>query len=155
MTAEQVAEGIKARELKGEAIAMSVADPAIFAESGGPSIAERMGRIGIHWRPGDNKRVAQVGAMGGWDQMRSRLVGIDGRPMLYSFSTCGALNRTLPALQHDTLRPEDVDSDGEDHAPDEARYVCMSRPWIKPQAEKPKPYDRYKQRREDDSWRVI
>ena len=155
MTAEQVAEGIKARELKGEAIAMSVADPAIFAESGGPSIAERMGRIGIHWRPGDNKRVAQVGAMGGWDQMRSRLVGIDGRPMLYSFSTCGALNRTLPALQHDTLRPEDVDSDGEDHAPDEARYVCMSRPWVKPKADTPKPFDRYRAQRENDSWRVI
>jgi hypothetical protein len=33
-------------------------------------------------------------------------------------------------LQHDALRAEDLDSDGEDHAADETRYACMSRPWI-------------------------
>lgn len=141
LTAEQVADGIKERQVAGESIALSVADPAIFAENGGPSIAERMGQRGVHWTPGDNKRVAQVGAVGGWDQVRGRLVGIDGRPMLYSFSTCTALNRTLPALQHDDLRPEDVDSDGEDHAPDETRYVCMSRPWTAPSPTKPKKRD--------------
>src|SRR5215471_19765455 len=27
-------------------------------------------------------------------------------------------------------RPEDVDTEGEDHAPDELRYACMSRPWV-------------------------
>ena len=36
--------------------------------------------------------------------------------MLYVFSTCTHLIRTLPALQHDPDRPEDVDTDGEDHA---------------------------------------
>lgn len=141
LTAEQVADGIKERQTPGERIALSVADPAIFAENGGPSLAERMGARGVHWSPGDNKRVAQVGAVGGWDQLRGRLVGIDGRPMLYSFTTCVALNRTLPALQHDSLRPEDVDSDGEDHAPDMARYVCMSRPWTAPSPSKPKKRD--------------
>jgi len=52
--------------------------------------------------------------------------------MLYVFSTCAHLIRTLPALQHDAGRPEDVDTDGEDHAADELRYACMSRPWIPP-----------------------
>jgi hypothetical protein len=37
----------------------------------------------------------------------------------------------LPALQHDPSRPEDVDSEAEDHAPDEIRYVCKSRPYVK------------------------
>lgn len=155
LTAEAVADGIKERQAPGEKIDLSVADPAIFAENGGPSIAERMGARGIYWVPGDNKRVAQVGAIGGWDQVRGRLVGIDGRPMLYSFSTCAALNRTLPALQHDSLRPEDVDTDGEDHAPDMCRYVCMSRPWTAPTTQKPKKRDMWADSEGDEtSWRV-
>ena len=57
--------------------------------------------------------------MGGWDQLRARLEGnVDGQPMLLLFSTSRDLIRTLPALQHDDARPEDVDSDMEDHAPD-------------------------------------
>lgn len=44
------------------------------------------------------------------------------------FSTCTEFIRTFPALQHDTNNPEDVDSDGEDHAADEFRYAIMSRP---------------------------
>lgn len=129
LTAEQVADGIKEREA-GETIPIGVADPAIFAEDGGPSIAERMQRRGVMWRRADNKRVPQAGAMGGWDALRSRLVGEDGRPMIYLFDTCRDAIRTLPALQHDASRPEDVDTSAEDHAADEIRYACMSRPWV-------------------------
>jgi hypothetical protein len=79
-----------------------VLDPATFAVDGGPSIAERMGKIGAHFGRADNKRVAQMGALGGWDQMRARLKGDgDGRPMIYTFSTCADSIRTIPALQHD------------------------------------------------------
>ena len=67
--------------------------------------------------------------MGGWDALRARLKGVD-RPMLYFFATCVDTIRTLPALQHDANRPEDVDTDSEDHAADELRYACMSRPWM-------------------------
>ncbi|RZI71317.1 MAG: hypothetical protein EOP13_18395 [Pseudomonas sp.] len=65
---------------------------------------------------------------------------MDGKPALYIFETCTNLNRTLPALQHDTHRPEDLDSDGEDHCADALRYGCMSRPWaaVAPVATKPK-----------------
>lgn len=113
-----------------------VIDPAAFAENGGPSIAERMMVAGWkHWQPGDNKRIP------GWDQVRARLVGDgDGRPMLYIFDTCTHLIRTLPALQHDEHKAEDVDTDAEDHGPDALRYGCMSRPWIKPvSVPKPRP----------------
>ena len=50
--------------------------------------------------------------------------------MLVTFSTCPDFIRTVPALQHDKDRIEDVDTDGEDHAGDEGRYACMSRPWV-------------------------
>ena len=51
--------------------------------------------------------------------------------MIYFASTCTDTIRTLPALQHDQAKPEDVDTESEDHAPDEIRYACMSRPYIK------------------------
>jgi hypothetical protein len=51
--------------------------------------------------------------------------------MIYFFSTCRDTIRTLPALQHDDKKPEDVDTESEDHAPDEIRYACMSRPYIR------------------------
>jgi hypothetical protein len=38
------------------------------------------------------------------------------------------LIRTLPAMQHDDTDLEDINSDLEDHAVDELRYACMSRP---------------------------
>ena len=51
--------------------------------------------------------------------------------MIYAFSTCLDSIRTIPALQHDQTRAEDVDTEGEDHAGDEWRYACMSRPYIR------------------------
>ena len=137
MHAEAV--GAKLAEIeKGEKISYGVLDPAAFAEDGGPSIYERI-RIGsgnkVIFRPADNKRVAGRGAMGGWDQMRARLVGDDdGNPMVVCFSTCTDSIRTIPALQHDSDKPEDLDSDMEDHASDDWRYACMSRPWVKQKA---------------------
>lgn len=157
LTAEEAAQGIKNREAQDK-IGYGVIDPAAFSADGGPSIAERMIRHGVAWRPADNKRVAQHGAIGGWDQMRARLKGDEnGNPMLVLFSTCTHSIRTIPALQHDTNRPEDLDSDGEDHAADETRYACMSRPWIAAKANEPRtrPEDRYSRNRDEgDSWRT-
>lgn len=131
MPAEDVGLQIKAKEHGDPAITYGVLDPAAFASDGGPSIAERLARGGIRFRAADNKRVTQRGAMGGWDQLRSRLVGGEGKPSIYFFSTCTEAIRTLPALQHDPDKPEDVDTDSEDHAPDEIRYACMSRPFVR------------------------
>ncbi len=156
LTAEEVANGIKLRE-GDDKIAYGVIDPAAFASDGGPSIAERMLRQGITWRPADNKRVSNNGAMGGWDQMRARLKGDeDGNPMLVFMTNCAHAIRTIPAMQHDSSRPEDMDSDGEDHAPDQTRYAVMSRPWIRTiTVETPtRPTDKYSRFKEADSWRT-
>lgn len=132
MTADQVALGIKQREADDPQPMTGVADPAIFAEDGGPSLAHRMVVHGVVFRPADNKRVAGRGAMGGWDQLRARLIGDgDGKPMLLMFATCRDLIRTLPAMQHDDARPEDIDTMSEDHSVDAARYGVMSRPWVR------------------------
>lgn len=132
--AEEV--GAKLAEMeRGDEIAYGVLDPSAFAESGGPSIAERIIKgsgMKVMFRGADNTRIAQKGAMGGWDQMRARFIGEDDRPMIYCFSTCVGSIRTIPTLQHDQDRPEDLDSDGEDHAADDWRYACMSRPYAAP-----------------------
>jgi hypothetical protein len=132
LTAEEVGQGIVERMAEDERLDDAVLDPSAFARDGGPSHAERIyeasGNV-ISFRRADNKRVSRKGAMGGWDNLRARLK--PEPPMILFFSTCTETIRTIPMMQHDVQRPEDVDSDGEDHAADETRYACMSRPFIK------------------------
>lgn len=138
LSPEAVAKGIKERE-RGETIdeMQSVADPAIWREDGGPSHADRMlryipGKVeGPRFRAADNTRVSGAGHALGWQQVYMRLAWEDvddGEPMLYVTSDCQDWWRTVPALQHDEHRPEDVDSAMEDHAGDDTRYACATRP---------------------------
>lgn len=125
LDAPLVAQGIVEREraFKNVRIRFGVADPAIFIRDGGPSIGETMSIHRVTWRRADNKRIA------GAQQMHIRLTGEAGNPMLYFADCCEDSIRTIPVLQHDENQPEDVDTEGEDHAYDETRYACMSRPW--------------------------
>ena len=110
------------RWLSGKRIT-GIADPAIWDGETGESIADTAARHQVYFSPGDNKRLP------GWMQLHYRFQFDDnGLPMLYVFSNCAAFIRTLPTLQYDAQSPEDLDSDGEDHAADEARYFCMARP---------------------------
>lgn len=115
-----------------------VADPSIWAEDGGVSIATVAARKGVYFQPGDNARIP------GWMQVHYRLrFDEHGIPMMYVFDTCKAFIRTVPLLVYDDHRPEDVDTDGEDHVADEVRYMCMLNPINPPRAapKPPKPYD--------------
>ena len=113
------------RWLAGKRIT-GIADPAIWDAETGESIAEVAAKHQVFFTPGDNKRIP------GWMQIHYRLAFDDnGFPMMYVFSNCKAFIRTIPLLQYDEHKPEDMDTDGEDHVADEVRYFCMSRP-IKP-----------------------
>ncbi len=131
MLAADVATGINARTHISEKIVYTVADTSMFDQDGGPSLAETFARNGVSLRPADKRRIP------GWNELRARLQGQDSKPGLVFFSTCTETIRTLPGLQHDTHRPEDVDSDSEDHAADETRYAIMSRPYAKTLDAKP------------------
>lgn len=122
------------RWLAGKRIT-GIADPAIWDAETGESIADTAARHGVFFQPGDNKRIP------GWMQLHYRLsFDEQGYPMMYIFRNCQAFIRTIPLLQYDEHRPEDVDTDGEDHVADETRYFLMSRP-LKPIAEaKPTTY---------------
>lgn len=125
MQVPEVAQGIREHDkMHGLPARLGFADPAIFIQNGGPSIGETFAIHGVPWARADNKRVP------GAQQVRARLVGEAGRPMLYVLDNCIDTIRTLPVLQHDEKDPEDVDTEAEDHAYDDIRYACMSRPYV-------------------------
>jgi len=107
-------------------IIKTVADPSIFPgpKNKGVSIAEDLIDGGLFVQRADNARIA------GANQLRKRLKGINEVPYVYFFKTCTHIIRTIPALQHDPDKPIDCDTDGEDHAYDSGRYLCMARPWV-------------------------
>lgn len=108
--------------LKGKKI-QGVADPAIWEGSHGISIEEEADKRGIWFQKGVNDRVA------GWMQMHERLkFDENGFPMMYVFENCKDFIRTIPMMVYDEHKPEDLDTDLEDHIADESRYMCMARP---------------------------
>lgn len=118
------------RWLRGKRI-NGVADPAIWDAQTGESLAERAAKYHVYFSPGDHERIA------GWMQMHYRMAfDENGFAMFYVFKNCKAFIRTIPLLMYDDNRPEDLDTSGEDHAADEARYLFMSRP-IKPRMSTP------------------
>lgn len=117
-----------------------VADPAIWAKGnekeGEPikqsgvelmyEVANEMNYV-VQIVPGNNDR------LNGWRMFREYLQtskGKDGKMQanITFFSTCIHAIETIPALVYDSVRVEDLDSEGEDHAADALRYGLMSRP---------------------------
>ena len=113
------------RWLAGKKI-VGIADPAIWDAQVGESIAETAAKHQVYFTPGDHKRIP------GWMQCHYRMVFDEhGFPMFYVFTNCKHFIRTIPLLQYDEHKPEDLDTDGEDHIADAWRYFLQSRP-IKP-----------------------
>lgn len=104
---------------------IGIADPSIFDESRGESIAAMMARHPnyVYWSPGDNTRIP------GKMQYHYRLAfDEDGDCMFQVFNTCKNFIRTIPNLTYSESKPEDIDTDMEDHIYDECRYVLMEHP---------------------------
>lgn len=108
-----------------------VADPSIFNKDGGESIYEQLqkgakgrGHV-LAWTGADNSRIP------GWQKMRSAIeaaaTGDRENAGLWVTEPCTEFIRTVPVLQASKTIPDDVDSEGEDHVGDEARYLIMSR----------------------------
>jgi hypothetical protein len=74
-------------------------------------------------------RKADKDRKNGWGRLRGWLKEApDAQPWLRVSLDCPYTARTIPALVSDKTDPEDVDSDGDDHAADALRYWAMSRP---------------------------
>jgi len=106
---------------------IAVADESMWNHhDAGPSPAEKFAAAGAYFSPADRDRVL------GWQEMYSRI----RNNMLLFFNTCRGAVRTIPAVQTDSNKPEDVDKKGEDHPADGTRYACMARPYKTVKAQK-------------------
>ena len=100
-----------------------VADPALRAKD--PSTHQSFFDVALKKKfniiPGNNDRIP------GWQLLRKLLKPYEDHKQgpkapLQIFKNCENLIRTLPALIYDERNVEDVNSHGEDHAPDALRY---------------------------------
>lgn len=111
------------------------ADSSIYDVVDGECIGEKFRLAGVTWTtankgPGSRKN--------GWELMRDRFKagkpkkGPDGKdlplenPGLFVFKDCVDFIRTVPMLPRDEKKPEDIDTESEDHVADEARYKCLA-----------------------------
>lgn len=148
LTPREIAEGIIEREndeIANNITIDRIADPSIFDRSRGDSVADQMrpsqSKKGIYFRKGDNTRIA------GKMQLHERLrFNSNGKPGIYIFNTCKDWIRTVPNLPYSTKKPEDIDTNAEDHAYDETRYFLMARPIATKEKERQKEafYDPYR-----------
>ena len=100
-------------------------------QSDGSTVAAQYARLGIRLQQANMERV------NGWAEILQRLGDVDAGvlPRLFIHRRCARLAETLPALQHDPNRPEDVlkvdgddDGAGGDDAADALRYLVATRP---------------------------
>ena len=108
-----------------------VAGADVFSrQSDGTTIAAQYGKLGITLRCANTDRI------NGWAEVLQRFGDVDGgvAPTLFIHRRCARLVETLPILQHDPNRPEDVlkvDADeegvGGDDAADALRYLVATK----------------------------
>jgi hypothetical protein len=119
------------RKLGVEDLKRIVAGADVFSrQSDGTTIAAQYAKHGL------SLRVANTDRVNGWAEILTRFGDIDGgiRPTLFIHKRCGRLLETLPALQHDPNRPEDVlkvdadeDGIGGDDCADALRYLVATK----------------------------
>ena len=135
LTDSVMVEGVKEREQKmgiGTRKIIRLCDPTCFNKKPdyrgggqGPSTAEVFGQHGIYLVPGDPSRELKI------RQFRERMAIPTNEmemPMMVIYENCTHFVRTIPALCMDENRPEDIDTETEDHVYDEACLIAMSRP---------------------------
>lgn len=112
---------------KMEEIAYTIADPSLWSISQferGESLALRFAQFGVPLVKADNNRISGASTVHSFLALDEK----DKKPSVFIFDNCLNLIRTLPSLVYDPRKPEDVDTEGEDHAYDALRYGLMSHP---------------------------
>ena len=117
-------ESVTTRPLALTDLKRFVAGADVFSrQSDGSTVAAQYAKLGI------TLRVANSDRINGWAEILHRLGDPDAniRPTLFIHRRCGRLLETLPNLQHDPHRPEDVlkvDADEEGIGGDDAADCC-------------------------------
>ena len=131
MRNEEIARGIRERTPE-KTTGLILTDSLPFQDRGmsrdgrAYRIADVFAEEGCPLQPANTARVT------GWAQVRDRLIGIDGDPLLLITENCRYLRDYLPALPRSTTNPEDAAESGEaTHLCDCVRYACTARPLVR------------------------
>lgn len=125
-----IAKGIKQRETtRGWDVIGGPADTMIFDVRNGECLADHHRKQGIYWQAADKSPGSRIT---GWQEIRGRLQNSRKErmedPGLFVFDSCRQFIRTFPVAQRDKNKPDDVDTDTEDHILDETRYMVRHKP---------------------------
>lgn len=107
-----------------ETYSASLGDPSMWASNREgkqvKSVSQMYRENGVMLTKAANERVA------GWGLLHTLLDHDDERPPMLTVSKdCPNLIRTMPLMVENANKPEDIDTDLEDHAPDSLRYLAM------------------------------
>jgi phage terminase large subunit len=127
MIAKEVAQEIVRRSAaRGIAVRRTYADPSMGETRGHEThetYLDTFKKHGVPCEKAENDRIH------GWARLRAWLrPRPDGQPFLRIHPRCTYLTRTFGEVVMDEQQPEDLDSDGPDHALDALRYVVAARP---------------------------
>ncbi len=134
------AEILKIEKVAGEKLAYRVADTEIWAQHGGPCVAEMFTEAGVYFTKARKDRARN------YAEILARLAG-DGefspegimtdRPMFFVTKNCVHWWRTCPTLMIDPHEPEKgpETKSSEDHHFDQTAYALRSRPWVQEEAD--------------------
>lgn len=140
----QMVEGILERTNPDEIIYDTLTDSLPFQARGGLTIAEEFWNKGnypsVMLTQGDTSKGSRVV---GWQQLRSRLIGIDDVPYIYFVhGETSHTWRTLTEIQVDDdpkKKGEDLDTMAEDHPVDAAGMACKAHLFVKNEPVNKKP----------------
>ncbi len=127
-----------------EIIRTTYADPSMWTKKSRKeqfySTADEYRDEGVILTRADNDRLMGVRKI-------NNLLGLlpDGKPGLQVFRSMDNFIRTFPALPTDELRPEDVDTDSEDHLFDALKYLLSNTKAIKKPKEKKQQRSQFEQ----------
>jgi hypothetical protein len=114
---------------KDASVSPGPADSSIFDAENGVCMADDMRKAGVRWLKADKSPGSRKT---GWERLRKYLKASLSFPMeepgIFIFNTCAQWIRTVPVLPRDTSKPDDVDSQAEDHMGDLTRYRIMNPP---------------------------
>lgn len=126
----QMAQRIREISESFEALGLKVkngpADNAIFSKDRGKSIAQLFSENGVQWLRSNKNPGSRVLGLQIINQMvYNATLAVPEGPILKSFSTNGFFNVHFQALQRDKMKPEDVDTKGNEHSYDALRYGVL------------------------------
>lgn len=127
---EEVAQGIVARTVE-KTSELTLTDSLPFQDRGMTKHGKKYLIADVFREHGVPLTLANTARVYGWKQVKDRLIGKEGLPLIYFQESCVYTREYLPALPRHPRKEEDAAEDGEaTHSSDGVRYACATKPIV-------------------------